>query len=286
MIDPLLAARTVLITGANNPHGIGAAIAKAFAAAGAKLFLHYFREPLAGPDMADVTPDLAFYREQQSKSMGEVIGALQQSGACVGTFEADLADALMVPKLFAEAERACGPVEVLVNNAATWTADTFIPESESTRKLWPPVAALLTSETFDRQFFVNTRAPVLLMVEFAKRHVERSASWGRIIDISTDGAECFPSEVSYGASKLALESYTRSAAAELGQVGITVNAVALGPVQTGWITPDLERALIPTIPLRRIGQPADIADVVVFLASDQARWITGQRIVVGGGHRI
>ena len=65
---------------------------------------------------------------------------------------------------------------------------------------------------------------------------------------------------------------------------MTVNAVSLGPVQTGWITPELEQAILPTIPLGKTGLPEDVADVIVFLASDQARWLTGQRIYVGGGH--
>lgn len=107
---------------------------------------------------------------------------------------------------------------------------------------------------------------------------------GRIINLSTAAAEKFPSEATYGASKYALESYTRSAAAELGQFGITVNVVSLGPVQTGWITPELQREILPTIPLGRIGDPQDVADVVLFLASDQARWVTGQKVYVGGGH--
>ena len=71
---------------------------------------------------------------------------------------------------------------------------------------------------------------------------------------------------------------------ELGQFGITVNAVSLGPVQTGWISPELERVVRPTIPLGRIGTPDDVADVIVFLASEQARWVTGQTLFVGGGH--
>jgi 3-oxoacyl-[acyl-carrier protein] reductase len=105
------------------------------------------------------------------------------------------------------------------------------------------------------------------------------------VNISTAGSECFPSEASYGASKHALESYTRTAARELGQFGITVNVLALGPVQTGWITPQLEQALVPTLALGRLGTPEDVADVVVFLASEQARWVTGQKIFVDGGHR-
>jgi 3-oxoacyl-[acyl-carrier protein] reductase len=122
------------------------------------------------------------------------------------------------------------------------------------------------------------------MTEFARRHVAGRATWGRIVNISTAGSEGFPSEASYGASKYALESYTRAAAQELGQFGITVNALALGPVQTGWITPALEQALLPTLALPRIGTPEDVADVVVFLASEQARWVTGQKIFVDGGH--
>lgn len=102
--------------------------------------------------------------------------------------------------------------------------------------------------------------------------------------MSIAGADRFPSEITYGASKFALESYTRSAATELGKFGVTVNVVSLGPVQTGWITAELERAILPTIPLGRVGSPGDVADVVVFLASHQARWLTGQRIYVGGGH--
>ena len=139
---------------------------------------------------------------------------------------------------------------------------------------------------FTRHMTVNAGVAAVLMQEFAKRHVARGAGWGRIINISTDAAECFPSEVSYGASKVALEALSRSAAAELGQFGITVNTLALGPVQTGWVTRELDNALAPLIPLGRIGTPEDVADVIVFFASEQARWITGQRLFVGGGHQM
>ena len=122
------------------------------------------------------------------------------------------------------------------------------------------------------------------MAEFGKRHIERQASWGRIINISTDGAYCFPSEISYGASKLAMEGYTRSAAVEFGQYVITVNAVSPGPIQTGWITPELEKEIAAANPMRSVGQPEDIANAVLFFASEQARWITGQRLYVGGGN--
>jgi 3-oxoacyl-[acyl-carrier protein] reductase len=124
------------------------------------------------------------------------------------------------------------------------------------------------------------------MAEYTRRHVGRDARWGRIINVSTDGASCFPEEVSYGASKAALESYTRSAARELGRFGITANVVSLGAIQTGWITPELARQVADASPLGRVGQPDDVADVVVFLASEQARWLTGQLLYVGGGHAM
>src|SRR5690242_19730721 len=91
---------------------------------------------------------------------------------------------------------------------------------------------------------------------------------------------------SYGASKYALESYSRAAASELGRYGITVNIVAPGPIQTGYISAEVEQKLIPDIPLGRVGQPEDVADVIVFLASEQARWLTGQLLFVGGGHKM
>jgi 3-oxoacyl-[acyl-carrier protein] reductase len=294
MIDTGLDGKVVLVTGANNPHGIGAAVAKAFATQRAKLFLHYFRTggigSRAAPDRVEsvTSPGEAFYHSQQVKSPGEVLAAIRDSGGQADAWEADLADATAIPELFERAEKALGPVEVLVNNAAHWEGDTFGPAGadlpNKLHELWTDRPRNITAEGFDRIFHVNVRAPALLMSEFARRQTKRAANWGRIINVSTAGAYCFPSEISYGASKLALEGYTRSAAAELGQFGITVNAVSLGPVQTGWVTPELEKEILPTIPIGRIGSPEEVADVIVFLASAQARWVTGQRIFVGGGH--
>jgi 3-oxoacyl-[acyl-carrier protein] reductase len=124
------------------------------------------------------------------------------------------------------------------------------------------------------------------MTGFIRRHIARKSSWGRIINISTDGASGHGWSVSYGASKYAAESYAKAAAWELGPWGITVNVVSPGAVQTGWLTKDAAAALAKTYPLRRIGTPEDIASAVIFLASRQADWITGQVLYVGGGNRM
>ena len=287
MIDTGLRDKVVLITGANNPHGIGAATTKAFAAQGAKVFLHYFRANQPSGEAREA-PGEAFYYHQQSKNADEVLNVVRDLGAQAEAEEADLSDPAVIPVLFDQAEKRLGPVEVLVNNAAAWEGDTFVLPTASLRnelvELWTKRPSTIDAGIFDRLFAVNTRAVALMMAEFTRRHVARGANWGSIVNISTAGAEAFPSEISYGASKLALEGYTRSAALELGQFGITVNVLSLGPVQTGWITPELEKEILPTIPLGRIGRPEDVAGVIVFFASEQARWVTAQKIYVGGGH--
>ena len=297
MIDPGLAGRVALVTGGNNPYGIGAATAVALAAQGVAVFIHFYRQSdNAGADTTDETgeaavPGLELYLAMQAKSADEVVRKIRDLGGRAESWEADLADSSVVPELFDRAEEAFGPVEILVNNAADYQADTFLPHEalgRGDRALWPegPVTSTVTAESHDRHFAVNTRAPALLMAEFARRHVQREGRWGRVINVSADCAQGSPAEISYRASKYALESYNRSAAAELGPFGITVNTVAPGPIQTGYIAPDLEQELVADIPLRRVGRPQDIADAIVFLASEQARWITGQLLLVHGGHRM
>jgi 3-oxoacyl-[acyl-carrier protein] reductase len=295
MIDPGLKDKVVLVTGGNNPFGIGAAIARAFASHGARLFIHYFRQEIdfSDPEQGDSRSQeagLTFFFEQQQKTADEVVASIRNAGGKAESWEGDLRYPQNVQRLFEQAEKAFGQVDILVNNAAEYLADTFLPANAfgGNTVLWEdgPTIATIDVESHDRHFEVNTRAAAILMSMFSRRIIERKTQWGRIINISADCAWGCPKEISYRASKYALESYSRSAAAELGPYGITVNVVSPGPVQSGYISAEFEQTLILDIPLRRVGRPEDIANAVIFFASEQASWITGQLIFVHGGHRM
>lgn len=259
MIDPGLHGKAALITGGNS--GIGAATVRAFVRAGAIVYLHFL-------DRNDVVPPNMGH-SVAGRAAAEAIAAEEgDAGGEVHLIAGDLLDPATAKHLFDQA----GPVDILVNNAAHCEL--------------PDTITAVSAESLDRHFAVNAQAAVLLMAEFVRRHRGRGAAWGRIINVSTDAARAFATQIGYGASKAALEAFTRSIAIEVGPLGITVNAVAPGPVQTGYITPELERQLLPSMPLRRLGRPEDIADVIVFLASEQARWMTGQVIQVAGGHAL
>jgi 3-oxoacyl-[acyl-carrier protein] reductase len=295
MIDSGLKNKVALVTGANNPLGIGAAIARALASQGAPVFIHYYRHegPSGGKDRSPdhlSQPGLPLYSEQQTKTADDVVASIRASGGKAVSWEGDLREAETVDHLFQHAKEAFGQVDILVNNAAEYLADTFLPSAvtEEDAILWEGGPALTTihAQSHDLHFAVNSRAVALLMAAFASQNIEREAGWGRIVNISADCAWGCPKEISYRASKYALESYSRSAAAELGPYGITVNVVSPGPVQSGYITSEMEGGLVQQIPLRRVGVPEDIAKAVVFFASEQAGWITGQVLFVHGGHRM
>ncbi|MBD3184681.1 SDR family oxidoreductase [Candidatus Poribacteria bacterium] len=287
LIDTGLNGKTAIVTGAN--HGIGAATAKALAAQGCSVFITYMQRPLDEhlKGKPNDLPGEAQYRSRQAMSADWIVEEIRSSGGKAQSWEADLSDTKVIPEIFNRAERAFGPVQVLVNNAAHWKGDTVIPSDHVPKagESWSH-SETITPEIHDNHFAVNSRAVALMMVELTKRHIDKNMDWGRIINISTDGAACFPGEISYGASKYALESYSRSAAWELGKYGITVNIISPGPIQTGYIQTKLKKICEDDTPLGRLGQPEDVTDVVVFLASNQARWVTGQLIYVGGGHRM
>lgn len=283
MIDPKLENMVAVVTGAN--HGIGAATAQGLAAQGAKVVVTFLRNKLGESGTTEV-PGRQYYARQQACSGQEVVNSILKAGGAAEGLELDLSTPDDPAKLFSFAEKHYGPVEILVNNAAYCEGDTFDPGRGDASNPAGQVSLGFNAKNFDRHIAVNTRAVGLLMEEFAKRHTDHQASWGRIINLSTDAADTFPTEVSYGASKFATESLTRSAAVELGKYGITVNVVSPGPIQTGYISPEQERIVRDMIPMGRLGEPADVADVIVFLASEQARWLTGQVLYVGGGKKM
>jgi 3-oxoacyl-[acyl-carrier protein] reductase len=287
MIDPQLDGKVVLVTGAN--HGIGAATAERFAEQEARVFVAYYREPSRySQQELDRARETGMGGEKlmhamQQQSAEPLVRRINARGGKAVAFEADLGDPANIPLLFDACEDKLGPVDVLVNNHTYCVMETFDPALVSDQGLG---IRPITAAGIDAHFGVNARAVALMMSEYLKRYLGRSAQGGRIVNLSTDAAHMHEVNVSYAASKHAIESYSRSAAAEMGKYGITVNIVAPGPTQTGYITPEQEVEWGASTPLQRIGRPEDVADVIVFLASEQARWLTGQLLYVGGGWRM
>ena len=270
MINYGLKNRVALITGANNPQGIGAATAYAFAREGANVVLVYKKIFRKFDKNKTDRNGLDRYYEANAGNTEFVESKLKAIHANYSIIENDISEELSVNEIFSEAISRYGKVDILVNNAAVDDENGFDTIEKITQKV------------IDDTFAVNVRGSLLMMREFVRRHRD----YGRIINISTDAAQIFAGQISYGASKATLEALTRSIALEVGKYGITVNCVAPGPTQTGWIDADLEKSLIPLIPMGELIQPEDIAETILFLASEQARMLTGQVIKVSGGHAL
>jgi NAD(P)-dependent dehydrogenase (short-subunit alcohol dehydrogenase family) len=240
-----LQGRTALVTGASR--GIGAAIAAALDRAGARVAL------------AARTVD----------ALAQVAAGLDNDPVVL---EADLADPEVPARLAACAEEELGSVDVLVNNAAL-----------GGRMLLRDV----TADVIDRMYAVNVRAPLLLVAALAPGMAARGS--GSIISLSSvSGVVGTPHRNVYAATKGAIDAATRSLASELGPQGIRVNSVAPGVVDTDmWARNKAIAGVVEMVeaqtPLRRWSAPADVADVVTFLASDAARFVTGETICADGG---
>jgi 3-oxoacyl-[acyl-carrier protein] reductase len=257
-----------LITGAN--HGIGAAVAQVLAACGAAVVVSYLRIP--DPGGAEV-PEV--YRRNRAMDAEQVLTAVRRQGGRAVAVEADLTDPGTPGRLFDSAESAFGPVDILINNATGWVADTF---SATPRGRFGHQQVRVSAETIDAQFAVDARGSALLIAEFARRHAARGATWGRIVGLTSGGPTGFPNEVSYGAAKAALENYTMSAAFELAPLGITANVLHPPVTDTGWVTDDVRRLVDEHPELIHIVSPDEVAQVIAYLVSDDARLITGNRI--------
>ncbi|GAA0813477.1 SDR family oxidoreductase [Spirilliplanes yamanashiensis] len=257
--------RVAVVTGAN--HGIGAATAERLAADGVAVLVTYLRvvdEPDPGVPEA--------YRRHRAAGPEGVLARIAAAGGRAAAVEADLLDPATPARVFDEAERVFGTVDILVNNATGWVADTFKPTREDRlgRVLRPVDAA-----SFERNAGVDARGGALLIAELARRSVAAGRGWGRIVSLISGGALGFPEEVSYGAAKAALANYTMSASVELAGFGITANAVHPPVTDTGWVTDAVREYVRTSTEHHTVATPAQVAEVIAFLCSDAGALVTG-----------
>jgi len=242
--------KVAVVTGASK--GIGAAIAKHFAAAGAKVVVNY----ASSKEAAD-----------------NVVKAITGNGGVAIAVQADISEEADVTRLFEETRKAFGTLDILVNNAVF---QQFLPIEQAS------VAA------FHQHFNVNVLGPVLAIQASLKLFGDKG---GNIINISSGASKMpMPGVSLYSATKAALDAITISLSKELGVKNIRINSILPGATETeGAVSAgvttgsEYEKMFIANTPLGRRGQPGDIAKAAVFLASDDAAWITGEQISVSGG---
>jgi 3-oxoacyl-[acyl-carrier protein] reductase len=246
-----LAGKVAIVTGASK--GIGAAIAKALGAAGAAVVVNY---------------------ASSKEGAQRVVAEITAKGGKALAVQGDVAKAADVQRLFAETKKAFGAPDVLVNNAGIYA---FEPLEN------------VTEDEFHREFNTNVLGPILTIQEAVKHF---GPDGGSVINISSVASTSAPANsVAYSATKGAVDTIARVLAKELGARKIRVNTIAPGGVDTegtrssGIIGSDFAKQIVADTPLGRFGQPEDIARVAVFLASDNARWLTGERITASGGLR-
>lgn len=241
--------KVAVITGASK--GIGASIAKYFAAEGAKVVVNY----------------------ASSKEGAEnVVKAITDNGGTAISVQGDVSKEADVTRLFEETKRAFGTLDVLVNNAGVY--------------LYEPIEQV-SAETFHQQFNINVLGSILAIQASLKVFGDTG---GNIINISSGASNTpLPTGSVYSATKTALDALTVSLSKEFAGRNIRINSILPGVVETegshsaGFIGSEFETKLVANTPLGRTGQPEDIAKVAVFLASDEAAWITGEKISVSGG---
>lgn len=259
--DPLpLRGRRVLITGVSRRAGIGYATACRMAAYGASVFCHHFtphdrEQPWGADDIALVLDGV------RSHLVGD---------ARVADVHADLADPAGPAQVMQAATSALGPIDALVCNQALSGHDGPLGD--------------LTAAQLDQHWAVNTRASILLAQAYLQQH--RPGTAGSLIFLTSgQGLGPMPGEVAYAAAKAALAGITTTLSEQLISRGIRVNTVNPGPVDTGYLGPDLWNDVAAMFPLGRFGEPDDPARLIAWLSTDEASWITGQIINSEGGFR-
>lgn len=241
--------KVAIITGASK--GIGASIAKHFAAEGAKVVVNY--------TSSKVDAD-------------KVVNEILNSGGTAIAIQADVSIQAEVVRLFDETKNAFGTLDILVNNAGIYN--------------YEPIEQV-SAETFHQQFNINVLGSIFAIQSALKLFGEKG---GNIINISSGASRSpLPTGSVYSATKTALDAFTVALSKEFAGRNIRINSILPGVVETegshsaGFIGSEFEAQLVANTPLGRTGQPEDIAKAAVFLASDDSAWITGEQIAVSGG---
>lgn len=245
-----LEGKVAVVTGASK--GIGASIAEALGAEGASVVVNY---------------------SSSQEGAQKVVDKITKKGGKAIAIQANIAHPQEIERLFNDSAKAFGKIDILVNNAGVY-------ETSSIEQI--------TLDHYRKIFDLN----VLGLLLATKEAIKHFGSSGSIINISSIASSTAPSGFSvYSASKAAVDTLTRSLSKELGPKKIRINSINPGMVETegtisqGILESDFRKHAEAATPLGRIGQPSDIAPVVVFLASDEAFWITGETLIVAGGYR-
>ncbi|MDU0202608.1 SDR family oxidoreductase [Paenibacillus sp. MAH-36] len=228
--------------------GIGREIAELLAKHGAKVVINFASNPTKAE---------------------EVVASIKQNGGEALPVQADISRVSDIEQLFQTTLAAYGQIDILVNNAGIMITKPL---------------AVMTEEDFDKQYAINVKG-TYFAIQQALKYMNKG---GRIINFSTSVAGMmFPTYSAYAGTKGAVEQITRQLTKELGPAGITINAVAPGPVNTELFTIGKSEQQIQGIAnlnaFGRLGEPEDIAGAVLFLAGEESRWITGQTIRINGG---
>ncbi|GAA0377486.1 SDR family oxidoreductase [Bacillus horti] len=244
--------KIALITGVSSERDMGTAICRKLASQGIDIFFTHWNSSKEWPD--------------------RFVAELSELGVQSASLEIDLSTAQAAREVLDTVSKQIGFPSILINNAAHSTRDGYLK---------------LDAKTLEDHYAVNMRTTFLLSVEFARRFTKSKVHSGRIINM-TSGQDLgpMPNELAYVATKGAISAFTRTLAAEVGSIGITVNAVDPGPTDSTWMTDEIRKWLLPRFPMGRIGLPEDAASLIGFLASEDGKWITGQVIHSNGGFNL